>query len=559
MSKYTLTPDTHHGVDKKEIMKQFFFFLKTMRENNLLEMPGLTDLPGEVKLRRRWGSLESGTLALAAKNHPDDIGLIDEQGELTFQQFFDRVYRFAHALVDHGVWDGGNVAVMALNGRAAIFPLCARQLVGYHIFMVNANSSGEQIHRVLQFHEIDTFIVDQEFYARLLPETKEQFDIILGYVDDESATDGVPTMNGMIESTRLNVGEDRLPENPTKSQHVVMTSGTTGMPKGVIRRQLTSPQGIAPAFAAIPWRRKQTIFLQGTLFHFYGWAMMLVSMLTGSTIITRRKHEPGQTLAIFDKYKVNGWCASASRLRAMIAEMDAQGRDEYADMEWICSSGSPLTTFEVERIVELFGPVLANSYGSTETAALAIAPPAWLAEDKQLTGRIFPGYVVEIRDEEGNLVPDGEPGEIYAGCYDMFVGYTDPDIKINVKNGLLRMGDKGYRKGDRLYVVGRADDLVITQFAEKIFPSEIEDELLRDPRVAEVHVHGVKDSQYGQALRCYVIREEGEELSEDDVRTLIKNSLSDAHVPRDIFFMKDFPRNAMGKVIRPELPDHSTA
>ena len=170
--------------------------------------------------------------------------------------------------------------------------------------------------------------------------------------------------------------------------------------------------------------------------------------------------------------------------------------------------------------------------------------------------------MVEILDDDGNPVPDGEMGEVYAGCYDMFVGYTDPDIKPTVNNGLIRMGDKGYRKGDRLYVVGRADDLVITQFAEKIFPSELEDVLIRDERVAEVHVHGVRDDKFGQALRCYVIREDGiseDELNEDVVKELLRTGLSDAHVPRDVFFVHDFPRNAMGKVIRPQLPDHSTA
>ena len=561
MSNYTLEPRSEHGVPTKEIMRQFFFFLKTMRNSDIVEKPrSLAELREEINIRRRWGSLESGTLALNAKRHPDDLGFVDEEGKLTFQEFFDRVYRLAHALQERGIREGSNVAVMALNGRAAVFPLCARQLLGYHIFMVNANSSGKQIQGVLDFHEIDTFIVDQEFYDKLLPETKDRYDIIIGFVDDSRRLDDVPTMAGLIEQTVLNVGEDRLPAKPSKSHHVVMTSGTTGMPKGVIRRQLLSPQGIAPALAAVPWRRGMKVFVQGTLFHFYGWGILMVTLVSGSAVITRRKHSSEQTLQIIRDYDVNGWCSSASRLRAMIAELYKRGASEVRGLEWITSSGSPLTRFEVEKITKYFGPILVNSYGSTETAAIAMSPGKMLADDPQLTGQIFPGGMVEIRDEHGNLVPDGEMGEVYAGCYDMFVGYTDPDIKPDVKNGLIRMGDKGYRRGDRLYVVGRADDLVITQFAEKIFPSELEDVLIRDDRVAEAHVHGVRDDKFGQALRCYVIREEGvsaADLDEDAVKRLLAEQLSEAHVPRDVFFVREFPRNAMGKVIRPDLPSHT--
>ena len=563
MSTYTLKPSSEHGVSRAEVMKQFFFFLRAMRESKILEKPcSLSSLREEVAIRRRWGSLESGTLAINAKKYPDELGFVDEEGELTYLEFFDRVYRLAHGLQERGVHEGDNVAVMALNGRAAVFPLCARQMLGYHIFMINANSSGQQIHKVLGFHDIDAFVVDQEFYDRLLPETKEQFDIIIGFVDDEKALDRADTLKQIIDHTVLNTGEDRLPEKPTKSQHVVMTSGTTGMPKGVIRRQLLSPQGIAPALATVPWRRGMNVFVQGTLFHFYGWGIMMVTLVTGSTIITRRKHSSEQTLQVLKDYKVNGWCSSASRLRAMISELDKRESAGVSGLEWITSSGSPLTPFEVESMAKYFGPVLVNSYGSTETSAIAMSPGRMLASDPLLTGRIYPGAMVEILDDDGNPVPDGEMGEVYAGCYDMFVGYTDPDIKPTVNNGLIRMGDKGYRKGDRLYVVGRADDLVITQFAEKIFPSELEDVLIRDERVAEVHVHGVRDDKFGQALRCYVIREDGiseDELNEDVVKELLRTGLSDAHVPRDVFFVHDFPRNAMGKVIRPQLPDHSTA
>lgn len=562
MSSYTLNPVREHGVGRKEIMAQFFFFLRQMRGSAILEKSDAKTLRENVRTMKRWGSLEGGTLANTARNHPEKLGLVDDDGQLTYAEFLDHVIRLAGALEKRGVTDGSNVAVMALNGRAAIFPLCARQMLGYHIFMINANSSGAQIERVLTFHEVDTLIVDQSFAERLTPAVLDRVQVIIGHVSDRDALpEGVEVLADIIDESTATA--DDLPAKPkTKSMHVVMTSGTTGMPKGVIRRQLRSPQGIGPALAAIPWRRDMTIMLTGVLFHFYGWANMLVCLLTGSTIVTQREFSNEKALRQIEELGATAWISSASRLRGMTAYLDEQGIDKVDGLEFICSSGSPLTPYEVEAVTEKFGPVLHNSYGSTETAALALSGRGELAEDSALTGTIYPGYVVKILDDEGNELPDGEIGEIYAGCYDMFAGYTDPDVPVRTHDGLLRMGDRGYRQGNKLYVKGRADDLVITQFGEKIFPSELEDLLIRDSRVEDIHVHGVSDPKFGQALRAYVIRNENDpaaaSLDEDEVRRLITETLSDAHAPRDVFFVADFPRNPMGKVIRPELPGKST-
>ena len=561
MSKYTLQPNTQHGVPRKEVVRQFLYFLNVIRKNNIFEFGSAREVRSDFETIRRFGTLESGALANTARRHPERLGLVDDDGELTFGECFEQVTRLATGLLKNGVEDGSNVAVMALNGRAAIFPLCARQMAGYHIFMINANSSGPQIERVLEFHEVKTLIVDQCFYERLTETTKKTCQIIIGHVEDSSSLpEGVLTMEGIIEAGSPNLS--LLPKKPTKSQHVVMTSGTTGMPKGVVRRQLKSPQGIGPVLDAIPWRRDMSVLLTGVLFHFYGWGNMLLCLFTGSTIITQRNFDSAKALEQVERYGVDAWISSASRLRGMIGYLDKNGIDRVPGLEFVTSSGSPLTPYEVQKVNQKFGPIFHNCYGSTETSGLAISAAEDLAADPTLTGTIHPGSMIEIRNDDGQVVPDGEVGEIFAGAYDMFAGYTDPSIDIKTQNGLLRMGDRGYKKGNKLYVGGRADDLVITQYGEKIFPSELEDLLIRDSRVAEVHVHGVQDPDFGQALRAYIIREDGvnsEELTEDEVRRLVREGLSDAHTPRDVFFVTDLPRNPMGKVIRPELPGKSTA
>lgn len=568
MAQYTLKPVNDLHTPKSYIVKQFGFFLQQLRKSDILELGSLKEIRKDQQTQKRWGGLEGGILANTARRHPDRMALIDDKGKLTYRELFEHTVRLAHGLQEQGVKDGGNVAVLALNGRDAILPLCARQLLGYNTFMINANSSGVQIQRVLEFHEIPTLIVDSNFYDRLTEETKANTQIIIGFEEEgfDAKEHDLLTLDYIIDranvpSSAFEGGRDFLPEKPSLSQHVVMTSGTTGMPKGVVRRMLKSSQGIAPALAAWPIRRNMTVLLTAVLFHFYGWGFMVILLQSGSTIVTQRRYDPARVVREIEEYKITGWASAASRLRQVCAYLDEEGIDHVKGLEFIVCSGSKITPYEVEQVNKKFGRVLNNAYGSTETSVLAASNAEELAADPTLSGTIYPGNRVEIIGEDGKPVPDGEVGEVYTATYDMYAGYTDPSIKIPTIDGMHRMGDKGYKKGNKLWVLGRADDLVITQYGEKIFPSEIEDLLIRDDRIHDVHVHGVVDPEYGQALRCYVIRAKGltkEDLSAEDVKRVVTENLSEAHAPRDVFFVADFPRNPMGKVIRPELPDHST-
>ncbi|MBZ8176532.1 AMP-binding protein [Corynebacterium poyangense] len=554
MGTFTLEPKTEHGVSRSEVLKQFRYFLKVFRDADLLESQGPKDQAQALKVLYRWGAMETGALANAARRHPDRLGLVDDEGELTFAEFWEASCRLALGLQARGIKGGSHVAVLARNGRPSILPLTCRHLLGFHIFMVNANSSARQIERLLEFHKIDCFIIDEEFLDKLT-ERGAQRKIILGYTENEHPE--YETLNNVIDSAKVT---DELPFRPPRGKHVVMTSGTSGDPKGVIRRTVSSPQGLASVLSGVPWEQGLVVMLTAVLFHAFGWSNLMMALQTSSTTVARRIFDPAQALEDIQRYKINAMATAASRIRAMHSYFTEHGVTHVPGMKFIVSAGSPLTKYEVQHTNELFGEVLCNFYGSTETACLAAARPEQLAADPTLTGEVYPGEVIEIRDDDGNLVPEGEIGRIWAGCYDMFVGYTDADIEIPTINGLINMGDRGYLSdgGRMLHVLGRADDLVITQFGEKIFPGELEDSLMRMDGVADVYAHGVTDPAFGQALRVYIIPKEGQRPSEDEVKEFVKTRLSDAHVPREVFFVDDFPRNPMGKVMKRYLPEKST-
>ncbi|MEJ4112992.1 AMP-binding protein [Corynebacterium kroppenstedtii] len=567
MPTFTLTPQVNHGAPAKAKLQQFIYFLRILKDLDVIEPMGPKDLAAVAKNVVRWGALETTMLATAARQNPNRLGLVDDDGELTYAQLWEHTTRLALALQARGVTAGTNVAVLARNGRASVLPLTCRHMLGFNIFMINANTSAKQLDQVLAFHHIDVFILDDEFLPMLADTAADTYDIILGHVDNPDNATGYDTLDGIINHARVT---DSLPLRPKRGFHVVMTSGTTGMPKGVIRGAFKSPQGVAPLVSGIPWRRGLSVILTSVLFHDYGWANLCLSLFTQSTIIARRGFDPAETLDDIKKYNATAMCSAASRLRSIVSYMDNEGIDHLDGLEFIVSAGSPLAEHEIHKTNEKFGtpipgsnelrPVLCNLYGSSESGPIAVSRPHELAADTALSGRIYPGEIVDIRDDNGNPLPEGEIGIIWVAVYDLFAGYTDQDITIPTINGAICMHDRGYiTDGNMLHVLGRGDDLIITQFAEKIFPIEIDNALVSHPRIHDAYVHGVADDQYGQAIRAYVIREHNTPpITADEVREHIVAELSEGHRPRDVFFVEEFPRNPMGKVIRKKLPGHST-
>ncbi|MBY0790420.1 AMP-binding protein [Corynebacterium pseudokroppenstedtii] len=555
---YTFETRVPRVLSKKEIFKQLALLLKRSRQKEFVKFNGWADLRKDLKNLKRWGGLEGFIISRGARQVPNRLALIDDDGTLTYKELYDSAYKLAQALHSRGLGDGANVAVMALNGRGSILPLCARQMAGYNIFMINANASAPQIEQYLDFHQVDALIVDEEFIPLLTDKTRDRT-VFIAHRDKPSssksgASDTYVSISQLIHTAPADY---ELPEKPYKGMHVVMTSGTTGTPKGVVRRPLNSPQGFASVADAMPLERGMTVLLTAVLFHAYGWAYMGFAFFAQSTVIARRHFSGSQVIHDFKKYDVTMWVTAATRIREVIGYMDEQGMERYDGLKIITNSGSPLIPYEIKRANEKFGPVLYSMYGSSETSAVAVAPANELVKDPELTGKIYPGCIVKIFDDEGNELPEGEEGLVAISCFDLFAGYTDPNISIPLIKGYWPMGDRGVVRDGKLYVHGRADDLVITQYGEKIYPIELEESIMQMPGVQDVTVLAADDKTTGQALRAYVIRDTGSERPyADEVRKWVEEHLSKAHVPRDVVFVKNFTRGPAGKVIKRELPHY---
>jgi acyl-CoA synthetase (AMP-forming)/AMP-acid ligase II len=289
------------------------------------------------------------------------------------------------------------------------------------------------------------------------------------------------------------------------------------------------------------------------MFHSWGYAHFTMSLPLASTLVLRRRFDPEQTLADVARHRASALAVVPVMLQR-IMELPPETLERYdtAALRIISASGSVLPGDLATQVMDTFGEVLYNLYGSTEVAWATIATPQDLRAAPGTAGRPPLGTVVKILDAEGQELAQGQRGRIFAANEMVFDGYTGGGGKEIVR-GLMSTGDMGHiDAGGRLFVDGRDDEMIVSG-GENVFPREVEDLLAKHPQIEEAAVAGVEDEKFGQRLKAFVVTREDAELTEEDVKEYVKDNLARYKVPRDVVFLETLPRNATGKVLKREL------
>nr|MBA3288932.1 AMP-binding protein [Acidimicrobiia bacterium] len=384
----------------------------------------------------------------------------------------------------------------------------------------------------------------------------EGVDVIV-HDDDlaDVATAAAVELVGEAELLALAEQRSYLPLLPVRQQGraVILTSGTTGRPKGARRGGQGSAEALGPLLQVIPIRARDTVVVAAPLFHAWGLVHLGVGMSMSSTVVLQRSFDPTATLASVAEHEADGLAVVPVMLQRILDLPDDElSRFDTSSLRYIAASGSALGAPLVRAVADRFGPILYNCYGSTEVSMATVAGPADLAAAPSTAGRAVPGTAVRILDEAGAEVPPGVTGRIFVGSSSRFEGYTGGGTKASV-DGLLSSGDVGHLDGHgRLFVEGRDDDMIVSG-GENVFPAEVEDLLAAHPAVAEVAVVGIPDEQFGQRLKAVVVRRRGARLTAAQVRKHVRANLARYKVPRDVQFVAALPRTATGKVRRVEL------
>ena len=497
----------------------------------------------------RWGATPAAGYKAAASRHPDRLALIDESGTLTFAQVHERSNALAHALRAEGVRAGDRVAIMCRNHRGWVESYVAVNKLGAHALFLNTAFSGPQLTDVAEREDPVAVIFDEEFAGLIEGATTGRKRFVAWHEPDADRTDR--TIDDLV------AGGDTSDLDPPAEQGkaLILTSGTTGKPKGASRRQPQSLDPVAALLEQIPLKAGERTMIAAPLFHSWGFEHFTLAMGLTTTVVLKRKFDPEATLSLTARHRCTGLIVVPVMLQRIL-ELDDEilGRYDLSALKAVPVSGSALPPAISNGWMDRFGENLYNLYGSTEVAWATIATPADLRAAPGTAGRPPRGTVVKLFDADGVPVPEGGTGRIFVGNELAFEGYTGGGNKDAI-GGLLSSGDVGhFDAGGRLFVDGRDDDMIVSG-GENVFPGEVEDLLAGHDAIVEAAVFGVEDDQFGQRLRAVVVLREGREVSVEDVKRYVKENLAGYKVPRDVHFLDELPRTSTGKVLKRELKD----
>ncbi|MBF6412937.1 AMP-binding protein [Nocardia cyriacigeorgica] len=503
----------------------------------------------------RYGPTPAMLLAATAIRHPDKIAIIDDSGQLTYRQLQLRAEAIAAALFAACPAPPRSVGIICRNHRGFAEALAAGAQLGAELIFINTELPAAQLHAIVARHNPDVLIYDDE-YAATVADSGFAGVRVLAWCEPDTEPAGLPTLDDM--AARSNPA-------PPRVRHAVkltlLTSGTTGLAKGVPRA--VKPTAIVTltltAMAILRLRSTDRVLVAPPFFHGFGLLSLLGPLALGGTAICRRRFDAATALDDIARHQISVVLAvpvMLQRLLAAAGETDTAAAREH--LRIMVTGAAPISPTTISKLIETFGPIVVNGYGSTEAGLVTIATPADLVAAPDTIGRTALGVSVRILRADRTEAAPGEIGEIFVRSGLEYTGYTpDPAAKVSTKevvDGHVSTGDMGHFDAQRrLFIDGRADDMIVSG-GENVFPGEVEDRLATHPAITDAVVIGVPDAEFGQVLNAFVVLGPAAEVpSEDELKQHVREGLERYKVPKRFVVLDEIPRNASGKVLRAKL------
>lgn len=500
----------------------------------------------QLRALKTWGATIAGGYAAANERTPDSVAIVDEAGPWTFAEMNLRGRQLARDLHDMGVTEGSRIGLLARNHSAFVQTMIACGRLGADTVLLNTGLAGPQLAAAVKTNEVSVLVADAEFET-VCAGLPAEVPRVLAWGEPGPDGRGVPW-----RASESAVADPAPPREPGRL--VVLTSGTTGAPKGARRPTPKGPQDGAAVLSRIPLNSKDRFLISAPVFHTWGLAGVQLGMSMRATLVMRRLFEPEDVLRTIEEQRCTVLFAVPVMLRRLM-DLPRSVRERYdtSSLRVVACSGSAMSPQLITDFMDAFGDVLYNLYGSTEVSWATIATPEEMRSSPTTAGRPPLGTRVAILDEDGREVPRGTEGSIHVGNSMLFDGYTNGRVE-KTADGLMETGDRGHVDADGLlHVAGRDDDMIVSG-GENVFPRPVEEVIVTLPSVREVVVTGVSDEEFGQRFAAYVVAHEGATVDPNEVRVRVRAELGRFAVPRDVVVLSELPRNATGKVVKGRLP-----
>ncbi len=515
---------------------------KALREAGVLGGSPPATLLKVIGALREFGPF-GATPTIGKLKHPDQPAVADRWGELTFAQMEEQSNRATSAFVARGLGPGTTIGILCRNHRVPLVAAFAASRMGANIVWLNTGFSAPQLHEVATREGVEFLIYDEEFAA-----LTEGLALTHGAVACATEDRSLDPFDALVAS-----GSPTAPQPPERPGRIVLlTSGTTGTPKGAPRpepRGLTIPGAL---LERLPLHSREATVLGAPLFHGTGLVIALITLSLGSKLVLRGRFDAADFLDDMERHHATAVCLVPVMLQRILALGDAEiASRDLSSLKVVFSAGSALPAETAGRAINAFGDVVYNLYGSTEVSVATLAVPADLRVSASTVGKPALGCRVELFDDAGRPTPQGEVGRVFVGTTSPFEGYTGGGNKAII-DGMLATGDVGhFDTGGRLYIDGRDDEMIVSG-GENVFPGEVEELLITHPGVVESAVVGVADEEFGQRLLAFVVVADGP-VTAEELQAFVRNNLARYKVPRDVIFLDELPRNPMGKILKRQL------
>jgi long-chain acyl-CoA synthetase len=495
--------------------------------------------------------------------------IISGEREITQDELMARVARAAGGFASLGIGENDAVALMLRNDFPFIEASMAAPAVGAYAVPINWHFTAEEAGYILGDCTAKALVVHSDMLARIadgIPASTRVF--VVPTPPEVRAAYALPDATGAPATEAQDweawvAAQEARGEPPIGARDsMIYTSGTTGRPKGV-RRQPQGPEAaerlakmVATVFDIRPGGGMRTV-VAGPMYHAAPNAYGLAAARDGGLVVLQPRFEAEELLRLVERHRISHLhMVPTMFVRLLKLPDEVKARYDLSSLEFVIHAAAPCPPDVKRRMIEWWGPIINEYYGSTETGAVIFHTSAEALRKPGTVGRPIEGGVVRIVGAQGRALPAGEIGEVYLWLHGLsdftYHGHDDKRADIDI-DGLVTVGDVGYLDEDGyLFLCDRKNDMVISG-GVNIYPAEIEAALVGMPGVHDCAVFGIPDDEFGERLCAYVEPEPGAALEADTVRDFLRGHLADYKIPKLVEFRAELPREDSGKIFKRKL------
>jgi fatty-acyl-CoA synthase/long-chain acyl-CoA synthetase len=497
-------------------------------------------------------------LALHADRMPDRVALVDDRAggavtKVTWAAFNARVNRLAHALCDLGIRPGDKVVWCGANSIGVICLVHAARKIGATAVPLNYRFSPDEAAYVIDHCDASVVYVDADF-APLVLGVRDR----TPRVRDVLVFDG-EAQSGAVDADRLladaSDAEPTRDEGASEAATMTYTSGTTGQPKGALRRGLGDRGQVRAMMELIGYRPDDVFLTTGPLYHSGPGGFMQLSQALGNTVVIQRRFDPEDWLRLVDTHGVTTTFSAPTPIR-MVCHLDADVKNRFdrSSMKRMIANAAPWSyALKQAYLADFPEDSLWEVYGSTELGVNAILAPEDQRRKPGSCGKAAPTVDLALFDDDGKQITQPRtPGELFVRSKTVFDTYYKAHDRYEEdrRGDYHTVGDVAYFDEEGFYYIcDRKKDMIISG-GMNIYPAEIEAALEHHPDIRDVAVFGIPSEEWGESVHAVVVPQPEVKLDEEDVIAFAREHLAGYKLPRSVSFESEIPRTGSGKILK---------